>query len=147
MLPWAHPSLQPRWHLDLFSHFCTAHGSVSSVMSRHVLSPKNLPLRMGNWTPSNTCFLGPTRVQKPNGISIGSAVFARLTAKCRRAFPGMPSPLTIAPSIRVSGPHLIHGSLSPPEPTAETASRSVQPFLHSSQQGRRAFPGMSFPLK
>ena len=26
-------------------------------------------------TPSNTCFLGPTGVQIPNGISIGSAVF------------------------------------------------------------------------
>jgi len=30
-------------------------------------------------SPSNTCFLGPTRVHIPNGISIGSAVFARLT--------------------------------------------------------------------
>jgi len=26
--------------------------------------------------PSNTCFLGPTRVHNPNGISIGSAIFA-----------------------------------------------------------------------
>jgi len=33
--------------------------------------------------PSNTCFLGPTRVQIPNGISIGSAVFAQLTAESR----------------------------------------------------------------
>jgi len=30
-------------------------------------------------TPPNTCFLGPTRVQIPNGISIGSTVFAGLT--------------------------------------------------------------------
>jgi len=32
-------------------------------------------------TPPNTCFLGPTRVHNPNGISIGlgSAVFAGLT--------------------------------------------------------------------
>jgi len=30
-------------------------------------------------TPPNTCFLGPTRVHDPNGISIGSAVFAGLT--------------------------------------------------------------------
>jgi len=27
------------------------------------------------------CFLGPTRVDNPNGISIGSTVFAQLTAK------------------------------------------------------------------
>ena len=32
------------------------------------------------WTPSNTWFLGPTRVHDPNGISIGSAVFAGLTS-------------------------------------------------------------------
>ena len=30
-------------------------------------------------TPSNTCLLGPSRVHIPNGISIGSAVFAGLT--------------------------------------------------------------------
>jgi len=33
--------------------------------------------------PPNTCFLGPTRVQILNGISIGSAVFAQLTAESR----------------------------------------------------------------
>jgi len=27
-------------------------------------------------TPPNTCFLGPTWVQIPNDISVGSAVFA-----------------------------------------------------------------------
>ena len=31
--------------------------------------------------PSNTCFLGPTRVHIPNGILIGSAIFAQLTAE------------------------------------------------------------------
>jgi len=30
-------------------------------------------------TPPNTCFLGPTKVQIPNGITIGSAVFAGFT--------------------------------------------------------------------
>jgi len=29
----------------------------------------------------NTCFLGPTRVHNLNGISIGSAIFAKLTAE------------------------------------------------------------------
>jgi len=32
--------------------------------------------------PSNKCFLGTTQVHNPNGISIGSAVFAQLTADC-----------------------------------------------------------------
>jgi len=33
------------------------------------------------WTPSNTCFLGPTQVLNPNGISITSVGFAQLTAE------------------------------------------------------------------
>jgi len=38
------------------------------------------PAMRGMWTPSNTRCLGPTRVLDPNGISIGSAVFAGLTS-------------------------------------------------------------------
>ena len=36
----------------------------------------------------------------------------------------------MAPSHRGSGPHLICGTLGPYEPTTQTASGSVQPFLH-----------------
>jgi len=44
-------------------------------------SPKNLRLPMGgSEPPSNTWSLGPTQVLNPNGISIGSAVFAGLTS-------------------------------------------------------------------
>jgi len=56
-------------------------------------------------------------------------------------------------------PHLHEGTLAPagkydwtcvffgpPESTTQTANRSVQPFLHSSQQCHWACPGMSFPL-
>jgi len=39
---------------------------------------------------------------------------------------GAPFP-KIAPSHGGSGPHLVHGSLSPPESSIQ--SRSVQPFL------------------
>jgi len=35
------------------------------------------------WPSSNTCFLGPTRVSKPNGISIGSAVLAYRVHRCK----------------------------------------------------------------
>jgi len=44
-----------------------------------LFSPQ-LPLPIGIWTPSNTWFLGPTRVLNPLGISIDSAVFAGLTS-------------------------------------------------------------------
>ena len=43
--------------------------------------PSKLPLAMGGSGPhSNTWFPGPTQVLNPNGISIGSAVFAGLTS-------------------------------------------------------------------
>jgi len=34
----------------------------------------------GSGPPSNTWFLGPTRVLNPNGISIGAALFAGFTS-------------------------------------------------------------------
>jgi len=47
---------------------------------RNVLSLKNCPFAWGSGPLSNTWFLGPNRVFNSNGISIGSAVFAGLTA-------------------------------------------------------------------
>jgi len=66
--------------------------------------------------PSNTWFLGPILAQNPNGISIGSTVFAEMTVECPHTLQrDTSSPLKIAHSHGGSGPHLIHGSLSPPE--------------------------------
>jgi len=42
--------------------------------------PKICPSHGGSEPPSNTWSLGPTQVLNPNGISIGSAVFAGLTS-------------------------------------------------------------------
>jgi len=60
-------------------------------------------------------------------------MFAQLMAKCRRACPGIFFSLKVAPSHGWSRPHLICGSFSPPDLTTQTASRSVQPFLHGSR--------------
>jgi len=139
--PSAHPSPQPKWQIDRFSHFCTAHGRVSSGMSGHVLSLNNCPFAWGIWASCNTCFLGPTRVHNPNGTSIGSAVFAQFTSECRRTCRGMPLPLKIVPS---------HGDLyhGPPDSASQTTSRSAQPFLHSSRQNVPIlFNGRPFPPK
>ena len=44
-------------------------------------SPQNLPLPMvGSEPPSNTWSLGPSQVLNPDGITIGSAIFAGLTS-------------------------------------------------------------------
>jgi len=62
------------------------------------VSPK-LPFHGGSGTPSNTWFLGPIRTHIPNGISIGSAVFAQMTAGCPYTLQwDAPSPLKIASS-------------------------------------------------
>jgi len=61
-----------------FSHFCTDDCRVSLYFGTP-FSPSKLPLPTGrSGPPSNTWFLGPTRVLNPNGISIGSATFAGL---------------------------------------------------------------------
>ena len=64
-----------------------------------------------------------------NGISVSSAIFAQLTAKCRRACPGISFPLKIAHwhAAIWSGPRLIHGSLGPPE---STPKRHLDRFRH-----------------
>jgi len=49
---------------------------------------------------------------------------------------------------RLRAPNLIHASLCLPESSTQTASRSVQPFLHSSQRESLYFTmGHPFPLK
>ena len=99
MLPWAHPSPQPKRHFDWFSRFCTAHGRVSSGMPRHDLPPK-LPLCMG------ICSL------QTIPILYNESPFPRFH--------------------RVIWTSSNTYSLGPSTLTTQTASRSVQAFLHSS---------------
>ena len=64
----------------------------------------------------NLCYLRPNRDYNPNGKSIGSASFAKLTAECR----GHVLSPNNYPFAWGSGPHLIHASLSPRESTTQT---------------------------
>ena len=92
----AHPSSQPKWQINWFSHFPTTHGRVKSGMPGHVLFPNNCPFAHRIWATANTCFFGPTRVHNPNGISISSAVFAQFMSECHRACWEMSFPIKIA---------------------------------------------------
>ena len=133
MLPRTHPSPQPKRHLDRFSHFCTADGRVKSGMPRHIL-PLKLRLGMGpSGQPSNAWFLGTTRILNSNGILIGLAAVAQLAAECPCTLQWATFSLQSCPfPWRNLDPHLTHDSLDPSEPTIQTASLLVQPFLHSS---------------
>ena len=96
VLPSAHPSPQPKRHLDQFGRFCTAHCRVSS---EHALPLPNCPFPGISGHALNARFLGSTRLSNPNGMSIHSVVFAQLTAD---------SPYTLqlaAPSPQITGSH------------------------------------------
>jgi len=74
------------------------------------------------------CFLRPTRVHIANNISIGSAVFAQLTAECPYTLQrAAPFRLNIADSHGGSGPHLLLGSLGPSD-TSPQPERNLNPF-------------------
>ena len=85
-------------------------------------------------TPPNACFPGPTWVLNPNGISIGSAVFACTAHRWVSPYFTMccPSPSKLPILMGDLDPHLIHGSLGPPESSTQTASQSLQPFSQGS---------------
>jgi len=81
--------------------------------------------------PCNTWCFGPMRAHNPNGTSIGSAVFAQMTAECPYA--GLPvSPSKLFLPMLASGPHVIHSSLGPAESGTQMATWSFQPFLQGS---------------
>jgi len=71
-----------------------------------------------------------TQVHNPNGKSIGSAVAAQPLAESPYTLQRATLSPKIAASQGGSGPNLTHDSLGPSEPTNQTASVSVQPFLH-----------------
>jgi len=54
-------SQTPKWHLDRFSHFCTAHGRVLILYNGPPLLPLKIVVCVGGFgSPFNTRFRGPT---------------------------------------------------------------------------------------
>ena len=78
--PWVHPSPQHEQHLDRFSCFCTAHRTVSLYFTAgRYLFLKIIPSHGGPGPLSNAWLPGLILFLNPNGISMGSALFAWLT--------------------------------------------------------------------
>ena len=107
--PSAHSSRQPKRQMDRFSRFCTAHGRKCLYFTMGAPIHQNCSFSWGIWTPSNT-ILGPTPAQNPNCTSIGSAVFAQMTAECPYALQWF------ARFLLKIAPH--HGGLDPMIPWA-----------------------------
>ena len=87
---------------------------------------------------------GPIRVHNPNSISISSAVFAQLTVVSSGMRRHVVSPQK-CPFTWGCEPNLACGSLGPPDPKSQTASRSGQPFMHSSRQTVRILYNCPLP--
>ena len=99
--PSSHSSPQSKCQRDRFSCFCTAYGKKKVPMLYNWRPyPPELPLRMGDLDlPCNTWCFQPMRVHIPNGTSIGSVVFAQMTAECLRTLQWFVCfPLRIAPT-------------------------------------------------
>jgi len=81
MIPTAHPSTHSNGISIGSAVFAQGTAECPYTLQRDAPPPSKLPIPMGvSGPPSNTWFLVRTRVHNPNGISIGSAVFAGLTS-------------------------------------------------------------------
>jgi len=116
--------------------FCTAQGRVTSGTL-----PSKFP--SGICTPSNTWFLGSTRLSIPKGLSIGSAAFPQLMAES----PGhVLSPKNCSVTLGDLDSYLTYGSLSP-QPKHHLDRFSHLCTAHSRVSSGTHTPSMSSPLK
>jgi len=93
--------------------------------------PPNCPFSWGgSGPPSISWFLEADRAHSPNCITIITAIFAQVIAECPYTLqwdaPFRPQNCSF-PWGNLD-PHLIRGSLGPPESSTQMASWSVQPF-------------------
>jgi len=127
MLIWAHLSPNPKQHLDLFSHCCTAHSRQSLYFTMGPF-PQKIASSHGDVDLVPALFIVPWTQPSPGH----KRHLDRFSCFCRvhgRAslYLAMAAPLSkIAPSYGGNlDSHLIHRTLGLPESSIQTASRSV----------------------
>ena len=91
----------------------------------------------------------PILAHNPNIISIGSAVFAQITAESPYTLQWhVPPPSKLPIPMGDLNPHLIHGTLDAPEFRTQTSSQSVYLFLYRLAQSVPILDtGMPLPVK
>jgi len=95
--------------------------------------PQNCPFPWGIWTARLTRgSLGLTTLSIPSPSQSGQPFLQGWRKGVPILYNSPHLSPKIAPSHGGAKPHLIHGSLGQPEYLVQTASRSVQPFLHGS---------------
>jgi len=128
VLPSAYPSPRPKRQIDWFSRFCTAHGRKSMYFTMATLSPK-LPILVVD-LDSHLIHDSLSRLSPQSKRHHCLNCFVQVTAECSYTLQWAPLSQKIAPSPGELDSHLTCDSLGPSEPINQTASLSVQPFLH-----------------
>jgi len=130
VLPSAHPSPQPKRQINRFSCFCTAHGRKSLYFTMGNRFSKIAPSNRGTLTPPNSWFPVPFWAQSLKASRLVQLFSHRwqhqgfYTLQWASLSPKLPLLMGDL------DPHLTQDSLGPSKPTTQTASRSVEPFLH-----------------
>jgi len=109
--PEAHSLGDPHHTRYRSTRFCTAHRSFPILYNGPPLPLQNCPSHGGSGSPSNTWFLGCTRAHNPNGVSIGSSVFAGISTVTDRQTdtPATRSDAAMRPKrYRITRRHLIY---------------------------------------
>ena len=145
------PNQHLKRHLYRVSRLCIAHGiGIQSLYFTMGSLPQKIAPSHGDLDRHLIhCSLDPI---ESTTQPIGLAVFAQFTV-CRRACRGMLFPLKSKCHLHMGDlyPHLIRGSLGPPDSASQPECRSVQPSLHSARQkvpllyNERLFP-QNLPL-
>ena len=122
-------SPQPKRQIDRFSHFCTAHNRKSLYFTMGNHFPKIAPSHCGIWTLMQFMIpWGPSKPQ-PKWLLDRFCLFhtddRRVSLYFTIGCPFPSSPKKLPNPMGDLDPHLIHGSLGPPESSTQMASRSV----------------------
>jgi len=134
-----YPSPQPKRQVDRFSRFCATHVTAESqyTLQWAILSQKIAPSH--GWSGPNLIHdvLGqsePTIQTASRSVRLLSHRWRQCPYKLTLQWdaPFSPQNCPFPLESQNLNPHLIHGSLGPPESSTEAASRSVQPFLQGS---------------
>jgi len=134
VLPSAHLSPKTKRQIDRFSHFCTGHSRVSLGMPGMSFPLIIAPSHGGSGFHLIHASLGP-----PESISqTASRTILLFLHSSRQSVVwhvgACPSPSKLPLPIGDLYPHLIRGFFGLPDSASQRASRSAQPFLHSSRQ-------------
>ena len=128
MLPWANQSQNPKWSVWPFLH--SSRQTVATLYNGLPLSSKTVPSHR-DLNPHH--YMIPWALQSPqpkqhlDWFSRCFTAHRRVSLYFKMDHPSPPQNCPF-PWGDVD-PHVIHGSLCPPESTTQTASRSVQPFF------------------